>query len=152
MIFPLFVFILLPFCPESPRWLAARGASLKEVATVLALLEGKGATDSTPEIHALANEIMQVAEHEAELEASSTWNDVCTSPVAVQKHAKSTQTFGGGELQNGRRLLLSGFVVGLLQQVCRETATWGVDADVTLRSPVSMQSSTTLRWCFKTPA
>ena len=76
MIFPLFVFILLPLCPESPRWLAAKGASLKEVASVLALLEGKGTTEATPHILSQAKEILQVAEHEAELEVSTTWREV----------------------------------------------------------------------------
>ena len=76
MIFPIFVFALLPFCPESPRWLASRGASLKKVASVLALLEGKGATDTTPHILGLANEIVLVAQHEAELEESTTWHEV----------------------------------------------------------------------------
>lgn len=92
MTFPVFVFFLLPFCPESPRWLASRGASLKEVASVLALLEGKGATDTSPHILSLANEIILVAQHEAELEASTTWRDV-SSPVAAMKPAGLDPTF-----------------------------------------------------------
>ncbi|KAL6241123.1 hypothetical protein RBB50_012027 [Rhinocladiella similis] len=126
MTFPVFVFLLLPFCPESPRWLASRGASLKEVASVLALLEGKGATDTSPHILSLANEIMLVAQHEAELEASTTWRD----------------TFGGGELQNGRRLLLSGFVVGLLQQIT------GVNAIVYYAPVVFQDAGLTPRMSF----
>lgn len=46
---------------------------------MLALLEGKGATDTSPHILSLANEIMLVAQHEAELEASTTWRDVSIS-------------------------------------------------------------------------
>ncbi|KAK6385665.1 hypothetical protein LTS17_001235 [Exophiala oligosperma] len=126
MTFPVFVFFLLPFCPESPRWLASRGASLKEVASVLALLEGKGATDTSPHILSLANEIILVAQHEAELEASTTWRD----------------TFGGGELQNGRRLLLSGFVVGLLQQIT------GVNAIVYYAPVVFQDAGLTPRMAF----
>ncbi|KAK5048626.1 hypothetical protein LTR84_005717 [Exophiala bonariae] len=99
MIFPLFVFALLPFCPESPRWLAAKGAPVGEIAGILALLEGNNATATTPAIASKAQEIMAIAQHEAELDIS--WREA----------------FGGGELQNGRRLWLSGFVVGLLQQV-----------------------------------
>ena len=85
MIFPLFVFAFLPFCPESPRWLAANGASLKEVGSVLALLEGKGTTESSPGILNQANEIMQVAQHEAELEASTTWREVSSLTCGSKK-------------------------------------------------------------------
>lgn len=49
---------------------------MKKVASVLALLEGKGATDTTPHILSLANEIVLVAQHEAELEESTTWHEV----------------------------------------------------------------------------
>ncbi|KAJ9630344.1 hypothetical protein H2204_008409 [Knufia peltigerae] len=155
MTFPVFVFFLLPFCPESPRWLASRGASLKEVASVLALLEGKGATDTSPHILSLANEIILVAQHEAELEASTTWRDV-SSPVAAMKPAgldptfqaniidpfANMITFGGGELQNGRRLLLSGFVVGLLQQIT------GVNAIVYYAPVVFQDAGLTPRMAF----
>ncbi|KAJ9610189.1 hypothetical protein H2200_004966 [Cladophialophora chaetospira] len=98
MVFPLFVYILLPFCPESPRWLAAKGASVARVASVLALLDGKDVSETAPHIVSKAEEIVSIAQHEAELDTS--WR----------------QAFGGGELQNGRRLFLGGFVVGLLQQ------------------------------------
>ncbi|RVX66407.1 hypothetical protein B0A52_09637 [Exophiala mesophila] len=126
MIFPIFVFALLPFCPESPRWLASRGASLKKVASVLALLEGKGATDTTPHILGLANEIVLVAQHEAELEESTTWHEA----------------FSGGELQNGRRLLLSGVVVGLLQQIT------GVNAIVYYAPVVFQEAGLSPRMAF----
>ncbi|KIX94640.1 uncharacterized protein Z520_09686 [Fonsecaea multimorphosa CBS 102226] len=99
MIFPLFVYVMLPFCPESPRWLAAKGASVSTVASVLSLLDGKDVPETAPHIVTKAEEIVAVAQHEAEL--GTSW----------------AQVFGGGELQNGRRLFLSGFVVGLLQQV-----------------------------------
>lgn len=85
MIFPIFVFALLPFCPESPRWLAAKGAPLKEVASVLALLEGKGTTEATPHILSQANEIMQVAQHEAEVEASTSWREVSRADCDLGK-------------------------------------------------------------------
>ena len=43
--------------------------------------------------------------------------------MVPRRDTEYVQAFGGGELQNGRRLLLSGFVVGLLQQV-RKQSTW----------------------------
>ena len=64
MIFPIFVLALLPFCPESPRYLASKGASVDTVAKILALLEGKDATPTTSRIVENATEIVDVAEHE----------------------------------------------------------------------------------------
>lgn len=74
MIFPVFVFCLLPFCPESPRWLAAKGAPVEEVAEILALLEGNNTTSTTPSVASKAREIIAIAQHEAELDVS--WREV----------------------------------------------------------------------------
>lgn len=73
MVFPPFVFLLMPFTVESPRWLAARGRH-SEVAAVLARLHGKGVTAETPEIQEQASIIVQTAIHEAEIESS--WKEV----------------------------------------------------------------------------
>ena len=85
MIFPVFVLGLLPFCPESPRYLASTGASIETVAEILAMLEGKDATSTAPQIVRNAREIVDVAEHEAELQTS--WKEVrqlysCSTTVA----------------------------------------------------------------------
>ncbi|CAG9946983.1 unnamed protein product [Clonostachys rosea f. rosea IK726] len=88
MAFPPFVFLLMPFTVESPRWLAAVGRT-EEVAEVLARLQGRGATADTPEIREQAAIIIQTAAHEAEVDSS--WKE----------------SFAGGELQNLRRLILS---------------------------------------------
>jgi hypothetical protein len=73
MMFPVFVFVLMPFCVESPRWLAARGR-FDEVAVVLARLEGRGATPTTPNLLAQAKEIIDVARYEAAIDSS--WKEV----------------------------------------------------------------------------
>ncbi|EEU37442.1 uncharacterized protein NECHADRAFT_86278 [Fusarium vanettenii 77-13-4] len=96
MIFPPFVFLLMPFVVESPRWLAAVGRS-DEVADVLAKLRGGGATADSPQIQQQARRIIETAAHEAELESS--WKE----------------SFAGGELQNLRRLILAGST-GFLHQ------------------------------------
>lgn len=95
--FTILVFALVPFCVESPRWLAVRGR-YSEVASVVARLEGRGATESSPHIQSLAEEIVATARHEAAIEAS--WKEV----------------FVMGELQNFRRIFLS-FTMGLMQQL-----------------------------------
>lgn len=97
MMFTVLVFALVPFCVESPRWLAVRGR-YSEVANVVARLEGRGATESSPQIQSLAEEIVAIARHEAAIEAS--WKEV----------------FAMGELQNFRRIFLS-FAMGLMQQL-----------------------------------
>ena len=74
MIFPLFVFVGLRFCPESPRWVASRGGSVEEVAVIVAMLDSKNATVSSPQVVDQANEIVQIARHEAEVESS--WSEV----------------------------------------------------------------------------
>ncbi|CAG9984545.1 unnamed protein product [Clonostachys byssicola] len=96
MIFPPFVFALMPFTVESPRWLAARGRH-GEVAHVLARLHGQGSTAESPHIQEQANIIVQTAIHEAEVESS--WKEC----------------FSGGELQNFRRLILAA-TTGFLHQ------------------------------------
>jgi hypothetical protein len=73
MVFPPFVFLMMPFTVESPRWLAAVGRT-EEVAEVLARLQGKGATADTPEIREQAAIIIQTAAHEAEVDSS--WKEV----------------------------------------------------------------------------
>lgn len=73
MMFPIVVFALLPLCVESPRWLAIRGR-YDEVAGVLARLEGKGATATSPHILTVSEEIIAIATHEAAMEAS--WTEV----------------------------------------------------------------------------
>lgn len=55
---------------------------MKEVAAVLALLEGKGATETTTHVVSLAEEIVQVARHEAELESS--WREVLTNTCGAR--------------------------------------------------------------------
>lgn len=95
--FTILVFALIPFCVESPRWLAVRGR-YTEVANVLARLEGKGAVESSPHIQSLSQEIVAIAMHEAAIEAS--WKEIFTM----------------GELQNFRRIFLS-FAMGLMQQL-----------------------------------
>lgn len=97
MMFTVVVFALTPICVESPRWLAIRGR-YSQVAEVLARLEGKGTTASSPHIVTQAEEIVTIAMHEAAIEAS--WKEVFTM----------------GELQNFRRIFLS-FAMGLMQQL-----------------------------------
>ena len=65
---------MLPLCPESPRWLAATGAPVEEVAAILALLDGNNSTQATPSIASKAREIVAIAQHEAELDIS--WKEV----------------------------------------------------------------------------
>jgi Sugar (and other) transporter len=116
MMFPVFVFALMPFCVESPRWLAARGR-FDEVAPVLARLEGKGATPTTPSVLAQAKEITEVARYEAEI--GSSWKEV-TLPKHFHRYrlelADKAQTLSMGELQNFRRLFISG-ALGVMHQV-----------------------------------
>ncbi|KAL0943078.1 hexose carrier protein [Colletotrichum truncatum] len=96
MVFPPFVFILMPLTVESPRWLAAVGRR-DEVAPVLARLHGGGATATSPFIQEAANNIIRKASYEAEVESS--WKE----------------SFSGGELQNFRRLVVAG-TTGFLHQ------------------------------------
>ncbi|KAL3465588.1 general substrate transporter [Aspergillus heterothallicus] len=96
MLFPVFVLIALPFCVESPRWLAAKGLYDKCFET-LAKLEGNGATANSDHIQALGNSIISVAKHEASIESS--WKAALMD----------------GELQNLRRLVLSG-AAGFMHQ------------------------------------
>lgn len=79
MIFPVFVYVMLPFCPESPRWLAAKGASVSTVASVLALLDGENVLGTAPHIVTKAKEIVTVAQAEAELDTS--WTQVRSEHV-----------------------------------------------------------------------
>lgn len=92
-VFPLATFIILPFIAESPRWLASRGR-YDEVYDVVSRLEGR-ARDL--DIDRKANEIIDAAKREAELEVS--WLDL----------------FRNGELQNLRRMIL-GVVPQFIQQ------------------------------------
>lgn len=96
VIFPILTFILLPFIPESPRWLASKGRE-NEVHEVLARLEGNGTTVGSDVIVTKAKIIIDTARHEAEVEDS--WLDL----------------FRNGELQNLRRMIL-GAVPQFLQQ------------------------------------
>jgi len=87
----------LPFCVESPRWLASKGRR-EEVYEVLALLEGRGTTTESEEIRQQGDIILNTAEHERAIEGS--WISALKSD----------------ELQNFRRLILSG-AAGVMHQV-----------------------------------
>lgn len=118
MIFPPFVFIMIPFIPESPRWLASVGRT-EEVADVLALLHGNGATRNTPEIQEQASLINKTAAHEAQIDSS--WKEVGprTPPIIyiclTLLLIRVMKIFAGGELQNLRRLILAA-TTGFLHQ------------------------------------
>ncbi|KAL5610760.1 hypothetical protein FOBRF1_006877 [Fusarium oxysporum] len=96
VIFPIMAFFILPFIPESPRWLASKGR-YEEVRQVIAHLEGKDVDVTNDVVVGKANIIIESARHEAELETS--WTDL----------------FRNGELQNFRRMIL-GAVPQFIQQ------------------------------------
>ena len=95
-VFPLVTFAILPFIPESPRWLASKGRN-DEVRVVVARLEGKGYRAESDVVIAHSRLIIEAAQHEAEIEAS--WLDL----------------FRNGELKNLRRMLL-GAIPQFIQQ------------------------------------
>ncbi|KAF2021196.1 sugar transporter STL1 [Aaosphaeria arxii CBS 175.79] len=96
-VFPLVTFAILPFIPESPRWLASKGRN-DEVREIVARLEGKGYTAESDVVISHSRLIIEAAQHEAEIEAS--WMDL----------------FRNGELQNLRRMLL-GAIPQFIQQM-----------------------------------
>ena len=73
----------MPFCVDSPRWLATRGR-YDEVAVVLAKLKGGNATSESESIHEEATRIIATAVHEASLDIS--WREVKTPCHPVNGH------------------------------------------------------------------
>lgn len=80
LIFPLGVLMAIPWCVESPRWLASRGR-YSEVYKTLARLHGKDATPTSEEILRTGQMIVSTAEHEASIQSS--WKAVRNTRCAV---------------------------------------------------------------------
>ncbi|KAJ6087520.1 hypothetical protein N7467_006434 [Penicillium canescens] len=64
LIFPVVVMAAIPWCVESPRWLASKGRN-DQVYEVLARLRGNGVTATSEEILQAGEIIISTAEHEA---------------------------------------------------------------------------------------
>ena len=88
----------IPFLPESPRWLYARGRN-EEARNVIAALAGPNCLPDDPEVEQVFGEIAQAVELENE-----------GGPF------KYSELFHGGPLQNYRRMLLC-FAVLAFQQL-----------------------------------
>jgi hypothetical protein len=69
LIFPVVVMAAIPWCVESPRWLASKGRN-DQVYEVLARLRGNGVTATSEEILQAGGIIISTAEHEAAVESS----------------------------------------------------------------------------------
>ncbi|KAJ5590572.1 sugar transporter STL1 [Penicillium hetheringtonii] len=95
-VFPIMTFIILPFIPESPRWLAFKGLD-SQVQDCLARLAGGNARPYDEDIEEKARIIINTANSEAEI--TDFWLDI----------------FKTGEQQNLRRMIL-GVMTQLIQQ------------------------------------
>ena len=73
-LFLIFLVIMLPMLPESPRWLMQRDRQ-EEATEVIAMLEGKGFTVNDPSVIRQRDEVLDSVRQEAAV-GQATWGEV----------------------------------------------------------------------------